>query len=156
VPYTDASALALFLPAVQGQSLLTGSSYPTLDQAATYIALISAELDGAALAAGYSVPISASSPGAWLQMTQYTLEGAGGRCLRTLLPHLSSGTNDFSNYASVLDQQYRVALNAIREGKILLVDAPRDGGSERPLARSNFTEDASTAPNLGLEVDWRP
>jgi hypothetical protein len=156
VPYTDASALALFLPAVQGQSILTGSSYPTLDQAATYIALISAELDGAALAAGYSVPISPSSP------ERVASDDAvhARRRRRALPPYApaapSSGTNDFSNYASVLDQQYRVALNAIREGKILLVDAPRDGGSERPLARSNFTEDASTAPNLGLEVDWRP
>lgn len=156
MPYTDASALALFLPTVQGQILLTATSYPSMDQAATTIALISAQLDGAALAAGYSTPVDQAASQAWLQMVQYTLEGAGARVLRTLLPHLSSGTNDFSNYASVLDAQYRTALSDIREGRVLLPDATRAGGTDRAFPRSNFTENPDLAPGPAIDIDWKP
>jgi hypothetical protein len=152
--YTDASALAAFLPANQGLPILTASSFPNLNGAATIIAMVSAELDGAALAAGYSVPIPSTASAARLQMSQYTLEGAAARALRTLLPHLAP--NDQVNYASILDTQYRQALDHIRQGHTLLVDAPRDTGAERPLPRSNFTKDPTSSWDLPLTQDFRP
>lgn len=156
MPYTDASSLALFLPANQGLPILTGSSYPNMDQAASMIAAFSVEVDGAALAAGYSVPVDQSATYAWALLNRYTSLGAGAQALRTLLPHLSGGSNDTSNLASNMERQYRLALNDLRQGNILLSDAPRDGGTERSMPRSNFTEDPALAPGPDIDVDWIP
>lgn len=148
--YIDASALRL----PNGITLAASSRPLTLTQVGSIIFQVSAELDGAAAAAGYAVPIappaSGGPTGAYAQMQQYAQAGAGWLVLRDVFPNVS-GTADRTSLASEYRDAYRSALKMIRDGTTPLVGAAVDtgsGGRQLPRGRGN----ASPA----ISMCWTP
>jgi hypothetical protein len=106
----------------------------------------SAELDAAAAAAGYGVPIATTATGAYAQMQQAAQAGAAWLVLRDVFPNVS-GTADRSSIASEYRDAYRGFLKMLREGTVPLVGAAQDTGtSGRQLPRSR----GIATPNIGI------
>jgi hypothetical protein len=133
VVYIVASEITALLPRAAGT--ITGSSVPlTIDEVASMAARISYDLDAAAAAAGYSVPVGTDNVAAYAQMREYAEMGLTWRVLRTIFPAEEAARMPL---ASEYAQAYRDALTALREGKLSLVGAGSDvGGGSRELARS--------------------
>lgn len=141
--YLAATELTAMLPRQVGT--ITGSSFPlTIDEVATIIGRVSAELDGAAGAAGYAVPVPATAAQAYAQMQEYTEQGAGWRVLRRIFP--GGGDSASHPLANDLRDAYNATLKALREGTIILIGAGSDASeTARELPRSFQTSNSGTA-----------
>lgn len=157
--YISATDLTLILPA--GVSIGTNTAPYTLAEIAVAISEISAELDGAAAAAGYTVPIVPPASGgpttAYQQMQLLAKKGVGALVLRAIFPGL--GAAGKSTLADSYEVSYRDAIKLIREGKMPLIGAGSSAGSDgRELPRSNYTSDTSATVGVTptIDMDWMP
>jgi hypothetical protein len=156
--YLVASELTAMLPRQVGT--ITGSSFPlTIDEVGTIIARVSAELDGAAGAAGYAIPVPTTATQAYAQMQEYTEQGAGWRVLRRIFP--GGGDSASHPLASDLRDAYNATLKALREGTLILIGAGAAAGEDaRELPRSFQTSNSGTAveayasPMVDLHSYW--
>jgi hypothetical protein len=136
VPYLNASELVL--PA---HATVTGSSNPNSAAVATMIAEVEGELDAAAAAAGYTVPLAPPASGGatigYQQIVGYAKKGVTARVLSVMFPNLPGGPGARTTLGDDFRKEYLEALKLIREGKLPLVGAGSDsGGSGRELPRS--------------------
>jgi hypothetical protein len=136
-PYITADEFVLTLP--NAVSTITGSSRPmSIGDVATICERVSDELNGAAAAAGYAIPIPTTATQAYAQMALYNLYGAGCFTLRTIFPGGAPGgemllANDYC-------AQYQGVLAALMSGDLILPGAVTDPGQgNRELARSYST-----------------
>ena len=161
MPYLVASEYGGQLP---GVATFTGSSTPlSLGEVATIIARVSAEIDGAAAAAGYAVPIAPPASGgptaAYAQLETIAEYGAGWKILRGVFPNMG-GPGDKNSLATEYKQAYQDALKALRDGKLALVGAAETSGTEgRELARSFETthgtiDGHAASPMMSLEREF--
>src|SRR4051812_12580186 len=99
--YFGATELSLVLPA--GVSIGTNTVPITLNEVATMIAEVSADLDVTAAGKGYAVPISTVATIAYMAVQQAAKQGVAARILQTLFPNMgekSGGNNLASEYAA--------------------------------------------------------
>lgn len=148
MPYLGATQLAAALP---GVGTITGSSVPlTLGEVGTIIARVSGELDAAAAAAGYAVPLAPPASGgpsdAWALLEALTEYGAGWKVLRTVFPNMG-GQSDRVSLAAEYRDAYMAALKMIRDGSTVLVGAGLSSTS-RQLPRSYWTSNSGDAADL--------
>jgi hypothetical protein len=155
VAYIDASSFVLTLPAAVGT--ITGSSLPlTIGEVATVCEQISAELDSAAAAAGYAVPISTTATAAYGQMQLLTVRGAGCHTLRVIFPGSEAGKMPL---ADTYCAAYAEALKMLRAGDYILIGAPPGPeGQGRELPRSYSTSNplATSGVDPQATMDWVP
>lgn len=140
MPYVSATDLVGLLP---GMPTITASSTPlTMGEVGSITARISAELDGAAAAAGYAVPVSTTATTAYLQMEDANVLGAGWRVLGRIYPNLG-GPSDKMKLATEYRDAYRDFLKALRAGTAILVGAGEETGTgARELPRYTSTASA--------------
>ena len=132
---------ALLPQPVKGVDLVTATSMPVnLTKVDTYIGMVESEVNGAAAAAGYVVPISSAASGAFGYIQMVTSYGVRWQVLEQINP--GSPTADEYKLA------YRRALEEIREGKQPILSAA--GGTGRSLPRSGPT----TEPRI--VASWNP
>lgn len=150
MPYISASEIALTFPNVVGT--VTGSSRPmTIDEVATVAERISDELNAAAAAAGYLVPIPTTATQAYAQMALWTLYGANCRTLRTIFPGGAPGgelllANDYCT-------QYQAVLANLMDGSMILPGAPPDPSeANRVLARSLSVSDPTATSGVQAQA----
>jgi hypothetical protein len=127
---------------------------PNLTEALVMINGISAELNAAAAQAGYTVPIPTTSPGAYSLLQQYTAYGAGWRVLSVQMPN-QGGPKDHEVLSSTYRDAYMSALQGLREGVIVLSDAPQDSSGTsggRILPRSYSTSNAGATVGVVPQV----
>lgn len=156
--YIGATELNPFLPA---GITISGSSLPiALSDVASYIAEISAELDGVAAAKGYAVPISPTgATTAFAQMQLAAKNGVGAWVMQTLFPN-TGGPADKTSLAGEYRQAYKDFRDSLRSGDLALVGAGSDSGSSgRVLPRSRSTSfpnacDSGATPMV--PISWRP
>lgn len=151
--YIGASELSLILPA--NVSIGTNTQPLTLGEVASVIVEVSAELDSAAAAAGYAVPVSTAATSAYAQMQRWCKQGAGAAVLGIIFPNLG-GPGARSSLADDYRTAYRDALKALRKGEMPLIGAsPGAAGEGRELPRSystsNPTATAGVLPTLDLD-----
>lgn len=147
MPYLVASELTTVLPA--GVSIGTNTAPLTLGEVGSIIAEISAELDGAAAGAGYTVPVSSVATQAYTQMQSWTKQGAGARVLNIIFPNVSGGPGSRTTLAAEYAAAYRDALKALRRGEMPLVGADHDAGEgARELARSYATSETTATAGV--------
>lgn len=137
MPYLGATELTAILPQ---NVLIDASTSPlNLGEVATIIYEIGAELDGAAAARGYTVPIPTTAAEAYALMQSWTKLGAGWRALRIIFPN-PTGQAGSNSLASDYRDAYRAALASLKKGEVALVGAPDDTGvTSRELPRSFST-----------------
>lgn len=134
---------------------ITASSMPlAIGEVATIIEQISVEIDGAAAAGGYAVPISSTATAAWSQVQLLAVRGAAWMVLDTLYPSMRPG--DTSSTAKDYRDAYMAALERLRKGDMLLVGAPEDTtGAGRQLPRSYSTSNpgatSGVVPLIGMD-----
>jgi hypothetical protein len=135
--YLAASEVTLMLPRAAS---ITDSSVPlNLGEIATWCYEVGAEFDGAAAAVGYDVPLTPSYPAAYAQARGIVRDGVSCRIARVLMPNMP-GSGQQVTVAEQWCRSYAVAMKALREGGLPLVDAPQDpGGGGRELPRSYET-----------------
>lgn len=150
--YISASEFVLLLPRSVGT--ITGSSNPiTISEVATIIERVSVMVDGAAAAAGYSVPVPSSATSAFAQMQEIVANGAGWKVLRAIFPN-QGGANDKLAVAGEYRDAYNDQVKALREGNLALVGASNDTGeTSRLLPRGYLTSnpgatDAAATPMI--------
>ena len=154
MPYITASELTVALP----QNItITPTSLPlTQGEVGSLIAEVCAELDSAAAAAGYAVPIDPTATVAYAQMQRWTRQGAGAAVLGVLFPNMG-GPGGQTTLADQYRAAYQAALLALRKGDLPLVGAGEDtgsGGRELPRSFSTSNPGASTgiAPHVTLDT----
>jgi hypothetical protein len=132
--YVGATDLVGLLPAV---GTITATSQPlTMTEVAGIIGRIEANVEGAAAAAGYTVPVSTTATGAFAQVSDAIVQGAGWRVLRRLYPNMG-GPNDKTSLAAEMRSSYEAFVKDLKDGKLPLVGAGLDtADSVRELPRS--------------------
>lgn len=145
MPYLSATAdVAPLLP--RSVPTFTPTSVPlTLTDLDTIIRRVSAEVDGAAAGAGYSVPVPSTATQAWTQVQQLAFTGVAWQVLRTVFPG-QGGTGDRNSQADDYRIAYMEGLKALRRGETALVGAPGDASeTNRALPRSAETSGLDVA-----------
>lgn len=145
-PYIGATELSGLLP--NAVPTLTGSSRPlTLYEVATIIDRVSIELDTAAAAAGYLVPVSTTATQAYGQMQLYTSWGAACRTLQLIFP--GGGQSAEMPLAADYCNDYKAVLDRLRTKTEILVGAASDPSeTSRELARSLSTSDPTATAGV--------
>lgn len=151
--YLNATELNPNLPS---RLQITASTNPAIaGGVASIISQISAEIDSAAAAGGYTVPISpTTSPYAFSLLQMYAVYGAGWRALMVQMPN-QGGVKDREQLSSVYRDRYEEALVLLRAGQLTLTDAPHDtsgtsGG--RILPRSYSTSNPGATAGVTPQV----
>ena len=143
--YISATDVTVTLPAPA--TVGTNTVPLTLAEVATWCDEVGAEIDGAAAAAGYAVPISPSSTGAYAQVRRLAKTGVAAQILGVLAPNVPAAGGKMS-LASEYRQAYETALERLREGKLPLVGATSESGDgARELPRS--FESSNVGATLG-------
>ncbi len=152
--YIDASTFVLTLPGMTNATI-TGSSVPlTIGEVATICEQISAEVDGAAAAGGYAIPVATGASEAYSQLQLITYRGAAWMVLDTLYPSMRPG--DVNTTAKDYRDAYMAALALLRAGDLVLIGAPpASEGAGRELPRSystsNPTATSGVVPLIGMD-----
>lgn len=132
--YLGATEITARLPAAV--SIGTNTHPITLSEVASWIQGVGAGVNAAAAAAGYAVPITPSSEDAYAQVREIVADGVTCKILRVLAPHVTSSTKQ-TTIAETYCKAYEQAMKDLREGKLILPDAPQDTtGTGRELPRS--------------------
>lgn len=159
--YIGATELTLILPA--GVSIGTNTVPFTLGEVGSVIMEVSAELDAAAAAGGYAVPIINPASGgptvAFGQMVGYAKKGVGAQLLRTIFPNISNAPGSRATLGDQYAKAYEDALKLLRKGELPLIGAPSDtSGTGRELPRSYHTSNpaATVGVTPHLDMDWSP
>jgi hypothetical protein len=150
-------ATELILPAHVNIGTVVTQSVPlTWAIVGSIITEVSAELDGAAAAAGYAVPVTSPASGGptvgYGQMVGIAKKGVAARVLGNIFPNLPGA----GSKASLVDEyrkEYQAALDAIRGGKLPIVGAAADtsdGG--RLLPRSFSTSNTCATSGVVSQV----
>jgi len=147
--YIGATELGGLLP--NAVPTFTGSSTPlTSGEVATICERISVELDAAAAAAGYTVPITSTATQAYAQMALYNSWGAACLTLRTIFPggqtaEMPLAQNYCDAFAAVIDR--------LRASTEVLIGAPGDTSEgTRELARSLSTSDPTATSGVQAQT----
>lgn len=150
--YLNATELSSMLPL--GATIGTNTTPLTLAEVGSVIFEVSAELDAAAAAAGYAVPIlSPASSGptyAYAQMQRWAREGAGAFVLFTLYGGENALAKDYR-------AAYQATLKLLRKGELPLIGAGADAGGEgrelpRSYSTSNPTATVGVEPHLDMDA----
>lgn len=154
--YIGATELTLILPA--GVSIGTNTSPFTVGEVASVIVEVSAELDAAAAAAGYAVPISPPASGGpsigYAQMQSITKKGVGAVVLRAIFPNLPGAPGGKTSLADTYAASYEAALKMIRKGELPIVGAGSStGGDGRELPRSYSTSNPAATAGVLPTID---
>lgn len=154
--YIGATELTLILPA--GVSIGTNTSPFTIGEAASVIVEISAELDAAAAAAGYAIPIAPPASGGptvgYAQMVGLAKKGVGAVILRTLFPNVGNAPGGRSTLADQYAKAYDDALKMLRKGELPIVGAGGDtSGTGRELPRSYSTTNPNATAGVLPTID---
>lgn len=140
-------------PHLPGRLAVTASSTPNLTDLSVYIAGVSAELDSAAAQGGYALPIaSPGSPESFSLLQMFSIYGVGWRALNVMMPN-QGGPKDLTSLATRYHDDYERALQMLRDGTLILSDAPHDDSGTsggRILPRSYSTS------NVGATVGVVP
>lgn len=155
--YLGATEITSRLPApVQ----VTGSSVPiSLSEVASWIQAVGAGVNAAAAAAGYALPVSPTgSPDAYAQLGEIVADGVTCKILRVLAPHVTSSTRQVT-VADSYCKAYEQAMKDLREGTLILPDAPQDtSGVGRELPRSWESSGEATlggaSPMMSTRTVW--
>lgn len=140
-----------------GRLEVTASSTPAVPAAQAIINGISAELDSAAAAAGYSVPVSTIASYAYGLLQNYAGLGAAWRVLSVMMPN-QGGPKDVVALSSQYRDSYERALEQLRAGTLVLTGAARDDdGSSggRILPRSYSTSNPGATSGVTPQVTMR-
>ncbi len=155
--YLAATEATFVLPAPV--PTITASSQPlSLGEIASWCDEIGAEVDAAAQAAGYAVPVPASA-GAYAQVRRIVRTGVLAEILGVLAPNVP-GPGGKLTLASEYRRDYDETLRLIREGKLPLVGAAvAAGGAGRELPRSFETSNpgatiGGASPILSTRQEW--
>lgn len=143
-------ATELILPA--HVSVGTDTQPLDFDAVATIIWEVSAELDAAAAAQGYAVPLAPPASGgatqAYGQIVSYAKKGVTARVLGNFFPNLP-GKGAGSSSVADFRADYQAALDSIRKGELPLVGAARSTGDEgRELPRSYSIENSFASSGI--------
>lgn len=152
MPYLNATEL--ILPA---HATITGSSVPNLAGVASMIAEVESELNAAAAAAGYQVPLVSPASGgasiAYDQVVGLTKKGVTARVLSIVFPNLPGGPGTRTSLGDAYRKEYQDALDQIRAGKLPLVGAGVDSGDQgRQLPRSYSTSNSGASSGIVSQV----
>jgi hypothetical protein len=164
MPYLAATELTSILP---WGATIGDTTYPlNLGEVASICDEVSAELDGAVSAAGYTVPIGTAAPLALSQMKRWTKFGAGAIVMETLLPNVGGVGGKSSPIADRWQTAYDNAIKAIEDGKFALPGVAKDSGETgRALPRSYTTSHPSddvfvsgyqSGASVFIPIDWMP
>jgi hypothetical protein len=150
-------ATELVLPAHVRIGTVVSDSVPiTYQIVGSMIYEVCAELDGAAAAAGYAVPVVSPASGGptvgYGQMVGLAKKGVAARVLGNIFPNLpGAGTK-----VSLVDEyrkEYQDALDAIRKGELPIVGATIDvSGGGRQLPRSYSTSNGFATSGVVSQV----
>lgn len=133
--YLAATEITGFLPAAYASAVGASTVPLNLGEVGQLSVQVGALFNGAALAAGYAVPISSAYPMAFDQARLIVREGVLCRVMRQLAPNRDDAAN--SKAADPYCAAYNDAMKLLREGKLPLVGAPEDtSGEGRELPRS--------------------
>lgn len=147
-----AAEISLVLPA--NVSIGTNTAPLTLGEVASMIVEVEAELNGAAAAAGYAVPISTAASYAYALMQRHTKNGVAAQALSVIFPNMG-GPGAKSTSASEYRKAYEDFVKTLRQGKIALVGAGADSsGGARELPRS-FEVSENVSPSPVLPIGYR-
>lgn len=153
MPYIGATEVTLVLPA--NVSIGTNTDPLTLGEVASIIFEVEAEVNSAAAAAGYGVPVSTESPYAFALMQRTVKRGAAAAVLGIIFPNMG-GPGSRTPLASEYKDAYEATLDLIRTGHEPLIDAGAAGaGGSRELARS-FEVTNSISPSAVIPAGWDP
>lgn len=130
--------------------VLTGSSNPTLDQVASMIAEVAGEIDAAAAAAGYIVPVIPAASGGATEGYAFVVglakKGITGRVLSIMFPNLPvAGTGNRATLGADYLKQYEDALALIRTGGQPIPGAAIDSSETNRLLPRSYSESNSDA-----------
>ena len=152
--YLVASVWTPLLPRAAGT--ITGTSLPlSIDKVASIAEQISNDLDAAAAAGGYAVPIGTGATVAYSQMALYTGWGLGWTVLRTIFPAEEVARMPL---AAEYREAYETTKKALRDGKLVIVGAGSDTGEgarelPRSFQTSNSGDDVSAYASPTIELD---
>lgn len=154
--YLTAAELVHLLPA--GPTIGDSTRPLTIGEVGTIIYEISAELDGAAAIAGYTVPVTPTTAPGWAQMQHWTRLGAGAQVLGIIYPNLG-GPGGQSSLAKTYQDAYAAALRALRKSEIVLVGAAEDTTGEgrelpRSYSTSNPTATVGVTPTIDMDSEF--
>lgn len=143
------SATELVLPA---HASIGASTVPmNYGNVASMIVEVDAELNAAAAAAGYLVPVVAPPSGptiGFAQMVSYAKKGVAARVLGNFFPKLP-GPGAQSSIVDEYRKEYLAALDSIRNGDTPLVGVPHDAsGAGRELPRSYSTSNSTATSGV--------
>lgn len=132
--YVGATELVGLLP---GMPTFSATSQPlTVDEVAGIVQRIESNIEGAAAAAGYTIPVSSTATVAWSQITDAVVQGSGWRVLRRLYPNMG-GPSDKTSLAAEMRDSYLAFVKELKTGKLPLVGAGSDAtAGTRELPRS--------------------
>lgn len=148
-------ASELILPA--HVSIGTNTSPINVAAVGTIIYEISFELDGAAAAAGYAVPVAPPASGGptigYAQMVGYAKKGVAARVLGNIFPNLPGAGANAGSLVDDYRKEYQAALQAIRKGELPIVGASTDtSGGGRQLPRSYSTSNYGATSGVVSQV----
>lgn len=149
--YIAATEIADLLPRSQpSYPLVTATSNPVNFTKLDAIVLdIEAELNGAAAAGGYAVPINSSASYAFQQMHLFARYGAAAEALEAIFP--GSASNDKSFLGSEYRAAYQKALADLASGALTLPGAGISTGEDARLLPV-----WSGQPSPNITMDWQP
>lgn len=154
--YFGATELTLIMP--PGVTIGTNTIPITLNEVATMIAEVSADLDTVAAGRGYAVPVSPTAATiAYLAMQQAAKQGVGARILQTLFPNMG-GPGGKSTLADEYAAAYKAFKDGIRKGELVLPGAPMaaTGGRVLPRSRSTSGEPTGMSASPAFPWEWSP
>lgn len=151
MPYVGATELTLILP--QNITIDASSTPLSLGEVATILSEVQAELDSAAAAAGYALPIATGATTAYAQMQRWTKLGGAAQVLGIIFPNMG-GPGSRVTLAADYAAAYRDALKALRSGMVPLIGATLDPSETvRELPRSYETSNTASVPVLVVDMD---
>lgn len=155
MPYFGATELTLILPA--GVSIGTNTTPVSLDEVATMIAEVSADLDTTMAGKGYTVPVGTGATIAYAAIQMAAKQGVGARILQTLFPNMG-GPGGRTTQADEYAAAYKAFKDGITKGKVLLpgADFATTGGRELPRSRSTSGEPTGMSASPMVPIDWQP
>jgi len=148
-------ATELILPA--HVSVGTNTAPINFSAVGTIIYEIGAELDAAAAAAGYVVPVIPPASGGptigYGQMVGLAKKGVAARILGNIFPNLPGKAANAGNLVDDYRSEYQAALDQIRKGDLPIVGAGTSpGGEGRQLIRSYSTSNTGASSGIVSQV----
>lgn len=158
MPYLTGTQLAQILPGTY-----SAQTNPNIAELDALVGYISAEVDGAAAAAGYVVPITPAASGGPtegnFQLSMIVQLGAGWHALRRAFPNMG-GPGDQSSMAAEYRDAYNQKIKDLESGNLVIIGANTDtsgsGGRQLPRSYSTSNREATSGvtPHVTMGDLW--